>query len=135
MSTQMSTALHKEGAKLGFIGLGLMGSRFLRRLHTQGWNIRGWNRSKDVTIPLREYGSQIESTLSSLVAESDVLLSSLADDNAVKAVYLGDDGVLAHVRPQTILLEMSTISPKRSKAASRDCVWRNAHSSSLTSLG
>jgi 3-hydroxyisobutyrate dehydrogenase-like beta-hydroxyacid dehydrogenase len=38
-------------------------------------------------------------------------LSSLADDNAVRAVYLGDDGVFAHVEPQTVILEMSTISP------------------------
>lgn len=41
-------------------------------------------------------------------------MSSLADDGAIKAVYLGEDGVFAHVRPQTIILEMSTISPELS---------------------
>src|ERR1700758_2627610 len=101
----------KDNTKLGFIGLGLMGSRFLRRLNAEGWKVRGWNRSKDVALRLRKYGLQVETTLASLVDRSTVLMSSLADDGAIKAVYLGKYGVLARVRPQTILLEMSTISP------------------------
>ena len=54
------TTLSKESAKLGFIGLGLMGSRFLRRLHAEGWSVRGWNRSQTTTLALREYGFQID---------------------------------------------------------------------------
>ncbi len=107
----MSSIFHKENTKLGFIGLGLMGSRFVRRLNADGWSIRGWNRSRPTTLALRKYGFQVEETLPSLVHRSDMLLSSLADDNAVRAVYLGDDGVFAHVEPQTVILEMSTISP------------------------
>ena len=125
--TQMSTTLRKENTKLGFIGLGLMGSRFLRRLNAGGWNVRGWNRSKDVTLPLREYGFQIETTLASLVDESEVLLSSLADDGAVEAVYLGGDGVFAHVRPQTVILEMSTISPRLSAILHHEAGKRGAY--------
>lgn len=106
----MNSTMHKENTKLGFIGLGLMGRRFLRRLNAEGWNVRGWNRSKATTLDLRKYGFQIEESLPDLVRGSDVLLSSLADDNAVRAVYLGPDGVFAHVQPQTVILEMSTIS-------------------------
>lgn len=101
----------KHNTKLGFIGLGLMGSRFLRRLNAEGWNIRGWNRSRATTLPLRKYGFTIDDTLADLIRESDVLLSSLADDAAVRAAYLGEDGVFANVKPETIILEMSTISP------------------------
>ena len=112
MQKQMTDqTLRRENTTLGFIGLGLMGSRFLRRLHSEGWNVRGWNRSNSVAIPLRKDGFQIETTLASLVGGSGVLLSSLADDRAVEAVYLAANGVFAHVRPQTIILEMSTISP------------------------
>jgi 3-hydroxyisobutyrate dehydrogenase len=106
----MSNILRKENAKLGFIGLGLMGSQFLRRLNAEGWNVRGWNRSRTTTPALRNSGFQIEEALPNLVRGADVLLSSLADDNAVRAVYRGDDGVFAHVQPGTIILEMSTIS-------------------------
>lgn len=107
----MCSTLCKEDTKLGFMGLGLMGSRFLRRLNAEGWNVRGWNRSWPATADLRRYGFHIEETLPELVRGSDVLLSSLADDNAVRAVYLGKDGVFAHIEPLTVILEMSTISP------------------------
>jgi 3-hydroxyisobutyrate dehydrogenase-like beta-hydroxyacid dehydrogenase len=105
-----NTTLSKENARLGFIGLGLMGSRFLQRLNAEGWSIRGWNRSQATTVALGNYEFQIEETLPSLVHGSDVLLSSLANDDAVRAVYFGDDGVFAHIEPETIILEMSTIS-------------------------
>jgi 3-hydroxyisobutyrate dehydrogenase-like beta-hydroxyacid dehydrogenase len=119
--------LRKENAKLGFIGLGLMGSRFLRRLNAEGWNIRGWNRSMSATIPLREYGYQVETTLTTLADGSGVLLSSLTDDRAVEAVYLGEDGVFAHVRPQTIILEMSTISPRLSATLHQEAEARKVN--------
>lgn len=113
----MSATLSKENTKLGLIGIGLMGSRFLRRLNAEGWNIRGWNRSKGATLPLKKYGLQIEEMLAGLVGKSDVLLSSLADDNAVRTVYLGENGVFTYVKPQTIILEMSTISPRSLRAS------------------
>jgi 3-hydroxyisobutyrate dehydrogenase len=101
----------KDKTKLGFIGLGLMGSRFLRRLNAEGWIVRGWNRSRAASLPLKKYGFAIDDTLGDLVRGSDVLLSSLANDDAVRATYLEEDGVLAHVQPETTILEMSTISP------------------------
>ena len=102
---------NKDNTKIGVIGLGLMGSGFLRRLNGEGWHVEGWNRSRAVTLPLREYGFAIEDTLANLVRSSDVLLSSLANDEAVRALYFGEDGVFENARPGTTILEMSTISP------------------------
>lgn len=119
--------LSREQTTLGVIGLGLMGGRFLRRLIAEGWNARGWNRSKSVAIPFRKYGFQVETTLANLVNGSEVLLSSLADDGAVEAVYLGEDGVFAHVRPQTIILEMSTISPDLSAILHEEAAKRGIY--------
>jgi 3-hydroxyisobutyrate dehydrogenase-like beta-hydroxyacid dehydrogenase len=101
----------KHSTKLGFIGLGLMGSRFLQRLNAEGWHVRGWNRSRAATLPLRRYGFAIDDTLADLVRGSNVLLSSLANDDAVRATYLGEDGLFENVQPGTTILEMSTISP------------------------
>ncbi len=120
------TTFRKDKVKLGFVGLGLMGSRFLKRLHAEGWDIRGWSRSRTTTLGLRNYGYQIDETLPSLVHGVDVLLSSLADDNAVRAVYTGDDGVFANVRPQTVILEMSTISPELSALLHEEAAKRGA---------
>lgn len=102
---------NKGNTKIGVIGLGLMGSGFLRRLNAEGWHVQGWNRSRAVTRSLREYGFAIEDTLASLVRSSDVLLSSLANDEAVRALYFREDGVFENVQPGTTILEMSTISP------------------------
>jgi 3-hydroxyisobutyrate dehydrogenase len=118
---------NRHDTKLGIIGLGLMGSRFLRRLNSQGWKVRGWNRSRAATIPLKKYGFAIDDTLADLVRESDVLLSSLANDDAVRAAYLGDDGVFASVQPGTTILEMSTISPDLSAILHREAGKRGAH--------
>jgi 3-hydroxyisobutyrate dehydrogenase-like beta-hydroxyacid dehydrogenase len=106
----MNDLLDKETTRIGFIGLGLMGSRFLKRLHANGWKVRGWNRSGSTTLALRDYGYKVEDSLRDLARGSDVLMSSLTDDNAVQATYLGEDGVFAHAQPGTVILEMSTIS-------------------------
>jgi 3-hydroxyisobutyrate dehydrogenase-like beta-hydroxyacid dehydrogenase len=127
MRQQMiNNAYDKPDTKLGFIGLGLMGSRFLRRLNAEGWNVRGWNRSRAATLPLKEYGFAIDNTLASLVRASDVLLSSLANDDAVRATYLGEDGVFTNVQSGTTILEMSTISPDLSAFLHQEAQKRGA---------
>jgi 3-hydroxyisobutyrate dehydrogenase-like beta-hydroxyacid dehydrogenase len=126
---------NKDNTKLGFIGLGLMGSRFLRRLNAEGWKVRGWNRSRAATLPLKRYGFTIDDTLAGLVRGSDVLLSSLANDDAVRAIYLGEDGVFAHVQPGTTILEMSTISPDFSALLHQEARKRGAEMMDLPVSG
>jgi 3-hydroxyisobutyrate dehydrogenase-like beta-hydroxyacid dehydrogenase len=110
------TLINKLNTRIGFIGLGLMGSRLTRRLNSFGWNIRAWNRSPQPADELRKWGIEIASSLAGLVAESDVILSSLANDEAVRSVYLDKDGVFATAEPGTVILEMSTISPELSRS-------------------
>jgi 3-hydroxyisobutyrate dehydrogenase len=107
--------LNKLTPKIGFIGLGLMGSRLARRLHAAGWNIRAWNRSSQPATQLKKEGIVTAPSVASLVAGSDVILSSLANDEAVRSVYLDKGGLLSQAEPGTIILEMSTISPDLSR--------------------
>jgi len=88
-----------------------MGGNLVHRLTDQGWTIRVWNRSPERTWEFSNRGLAVEPTLSGLVANSDVILSSLANDYAVREVYLGEKGILANPKPGLIVLEMSTISP------------------------
>ena len=106
--------INKRTGRIGFIGLGLMGSRLTRRLHSSGWNVQAWNRSPDPAKSLARDGVAISSSVSELVADSDVILSSLANDGAVRSVYF-DDGVFSSVKPGDVILEMSTISPELSR--------------------
>lgn len=117
----------KHNTQLGFVGLGLMGSRFFRRLHADRWKVRGWNRGQKATIALKSDGLSIVDSLDDLLRGSNVLLSSLGDDDAVRAVYLGEGGVFANIQPGTIILEMSTISPEVSGLLHEEALKRQAH--------
>ena len=102
----------KQNTQLGFVGLGLMGSRFFRRLHADGWKVRGWNRSQKATIALKSNGLGIVDSLDDLVRGSNVLLSSLGDDDAVRLCHIREKvaSSLTFSRGR-IILEMSSISP------------------------
>ena len=115
MTAMPENTLNKHTTRIGFIGLGLMGSRLTRRLHSSGWNIQAWNRSPEPGKALGHAGVVIAASVATLVAASDVILSSLTNDAAVRSVYCGRDGVLSIARPGTIVLEMSTISPELSR--------------------
>jgi 3-hydroxyisobutyrate dehydrogenase-like beta-hydroxyacid dehydrogenase len=112
----MSTnTLNKQEIKIGFVGLGLMGSRLAQRLHSSGWKIQAWNRSPEPARAMALKGIPIADSIAKLVADSDVVISSLANDAAVEAVYTCATGVLSSAKPGTIVLEMSTISPQLSQ--------------------
>ena len=87
--------LDKRKAHLGFIGLGLMGSRLTQRLHSAGWNVQAWNRSPRPADVVRREGVVIAASLAELVVGSDVVLSSLANDDAVYSVYFSEGGVFS----------------------------------------
>jgi 3-hydroxyisobutyrate dehydrogenase-like beta-hydroxyacid dehydrogenase len=102
--------LNKDTAMIGFIGLGLMGSRLARRLHLSGWNLQIWNRSPDTARAVSQNAIAIAPSVAALAAGCNVILSCLADDAAVRSVYFDKAGVLSAARPGTIVIEMSTIS-------------------------
>jgi len=106
--------LCKRTVKLGFIGLGLMGSRLTQRLHSSGWNVQAWNRGQEPSRAMSRMGIGIAESVVQLVADSDVVLSCLANDSAVNSVYCDTAGVFSAAKPGTIVLEMSTISPQLS---------------------
>jgi 3-hydroxyisobutyrate dehydrogenase-like beta-hydroxyacid dehydrogenase len=114
MSMLVNT-LDKREVQIGFIGLGLMGSRLTQRLHAAGWSVQAWNRSPGPADALRRAGVLIAESVAELVVHSDVILSSLANDEAVHSVYFGKDGVFSAAKRGTIVLEMSTISPELSR--------------------
>jgi 3-hydroxyisobutyrate dehydrogenase-like beta-hydroxyacid dehydrogenase len=114
MATPLNV-LDKSKVQLGFIGLGLMGSGITRRLHSTGWNVQAWNRSPGPADGLRRDGIVIAASVAEVVVGSDVVLSSLANDEAVYSVYFANDGVFSAAKRGTIILEMSTISPELSR--------------------
>lgn len=125
MKTQSSaTGLAIPTTRLGFIGLGLMGSRLSARLHAAGWQVQTWNRSPRKPGLAADQELPRAASLADLCSTSDVLLSCLANDAAVEQVYLGDGGVLNSARKGSIVLEMSTISWKLSEQLHHEAAQR-----------
>ena len=118
--TMPLNTLNKRAVQLGFIGLGLMGSRLTQRLHSAGWNVVAWNRSPGPADAVRREGVAIAASVAELVVHSEVVLSSLANDEAVRSVFFGKGGVFSAAKRGTIILEMSTISPELSLLLHRE---------------
>lgn len=107
--------LTADNVKLGFIGLGNMGSRIARRLMDHGYQLRVYDKDATKVKELAQQGAVVANSIPELATTVDVVLSCLTNDEAVQNVYSGPDGVFANARPGALVLEMSTISPKNSR--------------------
>ena len=110
-----TNSLDAKDITLGFIGLGNMGSRIVRRLLNAGYKTLVYSRQPKEAEALEDAGATKAGSIVELAEQAHVILSCVTDDNAVRSVYAGPDGVLRHARPGTIVLEMSTISSATSK--------------------
>ena len=108
-------SLTNENTRLGFIGIGNMGSRMAKRLLDHGYQLVAYNRSREAAEALVKYGATVADSIGELAAEADVILSSLTNDEAVKSVYTGPKGVFAHLRRGSAVIEMSTVLPATSR--------------------
>ena len=102
--------------KVGFIGFGDMGQAIVPRLLAAGHEVTGWNRSKEKGEPLFKLGMKWANSARELAAGSDVVISIVTDSEAVKAIALGENGVISGLRKDAVYLDMSTIDPEVSRA-------------------
>src|ERR1700688_2283335 len=101
--------------KLGFVGLGNMGSRIAQRLLDHGYQLAIYDLDSSKAESIAAHGGIVARNILELARTADVLLSCLTNDEAVRSVYTGSEGVFAGARPGTIVLEMSTIAPETSR--------------------
>jgi 3-hydroxyisobutyrate dehydrogenase len=99
-----------ERTKIGFLGLGVMGSRMAARLLAAGYPLSVYNRTAEKAQPLVEGGAMLAKSPAEAAAGAEIVFSILADDRSCREVWLGRDGALAGARPGTILVESSTVS-------------------------
>ena len=106
-------------SRLGFIGLGYLGSRIARRLVAAGFPMIVYDRDHAKAAELSALGAKVAPDPGELAGDADVTLSCLSDDFAVEAVYLGTGNVLRSARPGARIIELSTISPETSRELHR----------------
>jgi len=96
---------------IGFVGLGDMGKGIVPRLIAAGHNVTGWNRSAGKNDELIEMGMTWGESPATVAATSEITFSCVTDAAAIRAVTLGDKGIIEGIGEDSLYLDMSTISP------------------------
>jgi 3-hydroxyisobutyrate dehydrogenase-like beta-hydroxyacid dehydrogenase len=119
--------------RVGFIGLGAMGSGIVRRLLAAGHEVTGWNRTPAKAAPLVEEGMRVAATPGDAAAAGEVVITMLTD---VRALEVLADEMAVGLNEDAVWIDMSTIAPDESRAlAARVPAFLDAPvSGSLTTL-
>lgn len=102
-------------AKLGFVGLGVMGGRVVHRLLKAGHTVTGYNRTRSKAQWLLDAGMRWGEMPRAVAEAADVVFSMVTNTKALQAVFAGPDGLLAGLGPGKIYVDMSTVSPAASR--------------------
>src|SRR4051812_19793310 len=113
--------------RIGFIGLGAMGSRIAGRLLDAGHPVSATNRTAAKARPLIERGLVWLGTARDVAASTDVVLSMVTDDDALETVTSGPDGLLAGLGAGQVYVDMSTVSPQASRRLAERVSALGAH--------
>jgi 3-hydroxyisobutyrate dehydrogenase-like beta-hydroxyacid dehydrogenase len=103
-------------AKLGFIGLGVMGGNMVARLLEKGHTVTGYNRTKSKAQWLLDRGMKWGDSPRAVAEASDITFSMVTNAAALAAVTDGADGLLAGISAGKLYVDMSTVSPDVSRA-------------------
>ncbi len=117
--------------QIAFLGLGTMGSGMARQLLVHGFPLSVFNRNPEKSKPFAAEGAQAASSPREAAAQADVIISMVADDNASRSLWLGENGALAAAQPGTVCIECSTVSLNwvgelSAAATARGCAFLDA---------
>jgi len=95
--------------KVGFVGLGIMGSAMATNLLKAGFKVSVWNRSVDKCAPLVDLGATVAASPRAVAESSDVVVAMMATPAAVHAVRDGSEGIVAGLSAGKGYVDMSTV--------------------------
>ncbi len=101
--------------RLGFIGLGILGTPMALRLLDQGWDVTAWNLEPERLAPVVACGAGAAANPGEVARASDIVMLCVLDAHAVEACVFGDQGIATHARPGTLLIDHSTIPPEATR--------------------
>ncbi len=102
-------------ARVGFVGLGVMGSRIAKRLLDAKHQVTGYNRTASKADWLVKAGLRLAPSPRAVAEASDAVFSMVSNTEALRAVVEGPDGILAGLTKGKIYVDMSTVSPTASR--------------------
>ena len=113
-------------ASLGFVGLGVMGSRMVKRLLDAGHKVTGYNRTRAKAQSLLDAGMSWAESPRAAAETTEITFSMIANTEALEAVTGGVDGILAGLSAGKIYVDMSTVSPAAVRAVAKQVEAKGA---------
>ena len=113
--------------KIGFIGLGIMGSRMVANLQKHGYDLVMFNRTRAKAQPLIDKGATFAESPAKAAEQVDILFTMLAHPDAVEQAALGRDGFLSHLKPNALWIDCSSVNPSFSKKMAAEAARREVH--------
>src|SRR5258706_10397550 len=98
--------------KIGWAGLGTMGTPMVRNLLSKGFPVYVYNRTREKEKELIKLGATSADSLQHLSQVSEVVVTMVTDDEAVEQVYNSSNGLLTDPSPGTLMIDMSTVGTK-----------------------
>jgi 3-hydroxyisobutyrate dehydrogenase-like beta-hydroxyacid dehydrogenase len=112
---------------LGFVGLGVMGSRMVHRLLAAGHAVTGYNRTKAKAKELVDAGMKWADTPRAVTEASEITFTMVTSTEALHAVTSGANGILSGLSAGKIYIDMSTVSPAASRELAAEVAAKGAH--------
>ncbi|XP_053095419.1 cytokine-like nuclear factor N-PAC isoform X5 [Pangasianodon hypophthalmus] len=111
-STALNGSITPTDKRIGFLGLGLMGSGIVSNLLKMGHVVTVWNRTAEKCDLFIQEGARLGRTPAEVVSMCDITFSCVSDPKAARDLVLGPSGVLQGIRPGKCYVEMSTVDPE-----------------------
>jgi 3-hydroxyisobutyrate dehydrogenase-like beta-hydroxyacid dehydrogenase len=112
---------------LGFVGLGVMGGRMVKRLLDTGHSVTGYNRTRAKAQWLLDTGMKWAETPRAVADSAEVVFSMVSDTAALQAITAGTHGIVAGLAAGKIYIDMSTVSPAASRDIAHEVAAKGAH--------
>jgi 3-hydroxyisobutyrate dehydrogenase len=127
--TMMSETMSKPSVAI--LGLGIMGAGMANRLLSANFPLAVYNRKREKCAPFASAGAFVADSPRDAAARSQIILSMVANDDASRDIWLGENGALNGAAPNSVLIESSTLSGDwiqelAAKAAERGCRFLDA---------
>lgn len=113
--------------KIGFIGIGVMGSRMVRQFLKANYDVTVYSRTEKKAEPLIKMGAKKADSIRSLAENSDIICTCLSMPTDVESVYLGDEGIIGHAQKQTICVDLTTVGIETSKKVFEKAKQKGVH--------
>lgn len=98
--------------KIGFMGLGIMGTPMAANLHRAGFPLKVYNRTAERAKPLAELGVELAASPQSLAQATDIIMLMVTGPEAIQDLLWGAEGAFRELRPGKIVINMSSVTPR-----------------------